>query len=121
MFQQKGLGIVEVVMALVVLAIVASTAIPSLISDKISSRQAAVDGVAGSLSSASAINFTVRHIRNNKGVPIHNCKDVVNALEGTLSEEYIINAAPIPDGTRKECRVVHRKGEWATFTAQGIS
>ena len=121
MFQQKGLGIVEVVMILVVLAIISTAAIPSFISDKASARQAAVDGMAGALSSASAINFNVRSIRKNKGVPVHNCKDVVKTLEGTLSAEYIINAAPIPEGSRVECRVVHQKGEWATFIAQGIS
>lgn len=121
MFQQKGIGVVEIVMTLVVLAIVASTAIPSFVSDKASARQAAVDGVAGSLSSASAINYTVRSIRGSNGVAINDCKDVVKALEGSLGEEYIINAAPVPSGTRIECRVVHKNGEWATFVAQGIS
>ena len=121
MFQQKGLGIVEVVMILVVLAILASSAIPSFVSDKTSSRQAAVDGVAGSLSSASAINFTVRSIRQTSGIPVSNCMDVVKALEGSLDDDYMINAAPVPVGKRVECRVVHKKGEWATFVAQGIS
>lgn len=121
MFQQKGVGIVEIVMVLVVLAIFASTAIPSFISDKASTRQAAVDGVAGSLTSASAINYTVRSISGSNGVAINDCKDVVKALEGSLGEEYIINAAPVPSGTRMECRVVHKQGEWATFVAQGIS
>lgn len=121
MFQQRGLGIVEIVMLLVILAILASTAIPSFISDKTSARQAAVDGVAGSLSSASAINFTVRSIRQSSGVPVTNCRDVVNALEGTLNGDYMINAAPVAAGERVECRVVHQKGEWSTFVAQGIS
>jgi len=120
-FQQKGVGVVEIVMMLVVLAIVASTAIPSFVPDKASARQAAVDGIAGSLSSASAINFTVRSISHSNGVAISDCKDVVKALEGSLSEDYIINAAPIPSGTRMECRIVHKQGEWATFVAQGIS
>ena len=120
-FQQRGIGIVEIVMTLVVLAIVASTAIPSFVPDKASARQAAVDGIAGSLSSASAIKFTVRSISNSNGVPVSDCKDVVKALEGSLGEEYIINAAPVASGTRMECRVVHKQGEWATFVVQGIS
>ena len=119
--QQRGIGIVEIVMMLVVLAIVASTAIPSFVADKASARQAAVDGIAGSLSSASAINFTVRSISKSNGVPVNDCKDVVKALEGSLGKEYIINAAPVPSGTRMECRVVHQQGEWATFIVQGIS
>ena len=120
-FQQKGIGAVEIVMMLVILAIFATTAIPSFIPDKASARQAAVDGIAGSLSSASAINFTVRSISNSNGVAINNCKDVVKALEGSLGEDYIVNAAPIPSGARMECRVVHKQGEWARFIAQGVS
>lgn len=121
MFRQRGLGFVEIVMLVVVLAILATTAIPSFIPKKASTRQAAIDGVAGSLTSASAINYTVRSIKSSNGVPVTNCEDVVNALEEPLGENYMINAAPVPEGKRIECRVVHKQGEWATFVAQGIS
>lgn len=121
MFQQRGLGVVEIVMLLVVLAILASTAIPSFVFDRAGSRQAAVDGVAGSLSSAAAINYTVRSIKQSNGVSITNCKDVVRALEGSLGEEYTIEAAAITAGSKAECKVVHTKGEWASFVVHGIS
>lgn len=121
MFQQKGLGIVEIVMVLVLLALLASTAIPGFISDKVSARQAAVDGVAGSLTSASAINYTVRSIRKSNGIAVNNCRDVVETLEGSLGDDYQIVDAPVPVNARIECKVVNNYGEWAIFVAQGIS
>ena len=119
--QQKGLAVIEIVMMLVVLGILATTAIPSFVSDRTGARQAAVDGVAGSLSSASAINFTVRNINQTNGVAITNCQDVVKALEGSLGKDYVVSSAPVAVGSKSECKVVHKKGEWANFIAHGIS
>lgn len=121
MFQQKGLGIIEVVMILVVMALVASSAIPSFVSHKASARQASIDGLAGSLSSGSAINYTVRSIRKTNGVAIKNCADVVRTLEGSLGEDYSVKSLPVANGQRVECKVVNKHGEWARFIAQGIS
>jgi MSHA pilin protein MshA len=120
-FQQKGLGVIEVVMMLVVLGLLASTAIPSFVSDRTDARQAAVDGVAGSLTSASAINYTVRNINKTNGVAINNCKDVVKALEGSLGDDYVVTSTSVAQGTKSECKVTHKKGEWAKFVAHGIS
>ena len=120
-FKEKGLAFVEIVMALVVLAILATTAIPSFVSDRVSARQAAVEGVAGSLGSASAINYAVRIISESNGIAVTNCVDVVKTLEGSLGAEYKIVAAPIATGTKTECTVVHQEGEKATFVAHGIS
>jgi len=117
-FQERGLSIVEIVMALVVLAILASTAIPSFVSDR---RQAAVDGVAGSLGSASAINFTVRNISSEYGVPISNCRDVALTLEGSLTSEYTIEPAKINPGTNQKYTVTHRNGESTEFVGHGAS
>ena len=119
--KEKGLGIVEIGMALVVIAIIATTAIPSFVSDRVGARQAAVDGVAGSLGSASAINYAVRSISDSNGVAVSNCADVIKTLEGTLGVEYKIIAAPVATGSRTECTVVHQAGEKATFTAHGVS
>jgi len=120
-FKVKGLGFVEIIMTLVVIAILATTAIPSFVSDRVDVRQAAVEGVAGSLGSAAAINFAIRSISDSHGIAITNCADVVKALEGPLSNDYTVVAAPIAAGSRADCTVVHRDGEKAVFSAQGIS
>ena len=120
-FKEKGLGFVEIVMALVVIAILATTAIPSFVSDRVDARQAAVDGIAGSLGSASAINYAVRSISDSHGIAVTNCTDVVKALEGSLGDDYKIVAAPIAHGAKSACTVVHRGGQTATFVAHGVS
>ena len=120
-FQVKGFGFVEVVMLLVVIAILASTAIPSFVTGRADDRQVAVDGVAGSLSSASAINYAVRSIHGSNGVAISNCVDVVNALEGSLDNAFRIESAPIATNTKGDCKVVNKAGESAIFVAHGVS
>ena len=120
-FQERGLSIVEIVMALVVLAIIASTAIPSFVTDRTVARKAAVEGVAGSLGSASAINFTVRNINSEYGVSISNCKYIALTLEGELTSEYTIEPAKINPGTNQKCTVTHRGGESAEFVGHGVS
>ncbi len=120
-YRQRGLSIVEIVMALVVLAILASTAIPSYVSERTDSRKAAVESIAGSLDSASHINFAVRSINAELGVKVSSCQDVALALEGELSSEYTIVPAKINPGANKKCTVTHRGGESAEFIGRGIS
>ena len=120
-YQQRGLSLVEIVMALVVVAILASTAIPSFVTDRTAARKAAVEGVAGSLGSASAINFTVRNINSEYGLSIANCTDIALTLEGELTSEYTIVPAEISPGTNKKCTVTHKSGESAEFVGHGVS
>ena len=120
-YQERGLGMVEIVMALVVLAILASTAIPSFVTDRTAARKAAVEGVAGSLGSASAINFTVRNINSEYGVSISNCTDIALTLEGELTSEYTIVPVKINPGTNLKCTVTHSSGESAEFVGHGVS
>ena len=119
--KEKGLGFIEIVMALVVIAILATTAIPSFVNSRVDARKAAVDGVAGSLGSASAINYAVRSISASNGVAVTNCIDVVKTLEGNLGTEYTVLSAPVTSGSKTQCTVVHKDGERAIFYAQGIS
>lgn len=117
--KEKGLSMVEIVMALVVLAILASTAIPSFVNSGSDANRAAVEGVAGSLGSAAAINYAVRSINKANGITISNCIDVANTLEGSLGKDYSIIASHIDPDETAQCTVVHHSGEKATFMAQG--
>lgn len=120
-FRERGLSIIEIVMMLVVLAILASTAIPSFVDKRADANQAVVEGMAGSLGSASAINFTVRSISSGNGIAVASCKDVALALESSLSADYTITATPITPGTTEKCTVTHRSGKSAQFIGHGIS
>jgi MSHA pilin protein MshA len=119
-FRERGINIVEVGLVLVVVAILASTAIPSFVADRSNAHQAAVEGVASSLESASAINYAVRRISPSHGIRIANCADVAHALEGQLNDDYTIEPAGITPDSKAECTVKHQSGLHARFEAKGI-
>lgn len=122
---QGGFTLIELVMVIVILGILAATAVPALTDLDSSARQAAVEGVAGALGSASAVNYAVRSVDPAKGITVNGCEDVSGALEGaTPIADFTItvSAAPIAAGTTAECTVTHNGGtESAKFIAHGIS
>jgi MSHA pilin protein MshA len=118
---QRGFTLIELVMVIVILGILAASAIPSFVNVSGDARQAATDGIAGALGSASAINYAVRSIDGTDGVAVADCQDVASALEGGLDADYAITASGIADGATTTCTVSHTDGETATFVGHGIS
>lgn len=58
MNRQSGFTLIELVMVIVILGILAAAALPKFIDTTGEARQAAVEGIAGSLASSSVINYS---------------------------------------------------------------
>ena len=119
---QKGFTLIELVMVIVILGVLAATAIPKFVDLKTDARQAALDGVRGALSSAAAINYAARSANAAKGNVVANCTDVATSMQGGLPADYAITAAAVAANASATCTVstVSTPVLTGTFTAIGI-
>jgi len=109
------------VMVIVIIGVLAAVAIPKFVDLGSEARTAAVAGVAGGLSSASAVNYAARKANPAKGVAVANCTDVASALQGGLPSGYTITAAAIAADASATCTVTGPSATAGSFTAIGIS
>jgi len=116
MARQSGFTLIELVMVIVILGILAASAIPKFVDVSGDARQSAVSGLAGALGSASAINYAVKSMNSANGQYIDNCTDVEKALETPLdATKYQIVSKAMTNAT-ETCTVKALDGtETATF------
>lgn len=122
MKKSAGFTLIELVAVMVILAILAVIAVPQFVDLRVEARQAATDGVAGALSSASALNYAVEMADSTKGKLVEDCDDVAALLQSPLSADYTITSAAVAVGVTKNDCVLEGPGTaTANFVAIGVA